>query len=126
MRLPSTCAVLEYHRRDGIDWKKAAWERLGTPERMQELGDLIAQAEKQAGTETERQRVALWRNSIWKWALDGRAEYEARAAKSEANPVRPAESTGPVDRATLDAWTAPFRGWHYYPDPIIPSDLKIP
>ena len=75
-----------YHRRDGIDWKKAAWERLGTPERMQELGDLIAQAEKRAATETERQRVALWRNSIWKWALEGRADYEAHTAKSEARP----------------------------------------
>jgi hypothetical protein len=53
---------------------------------MQELGDLIAQAEKRAATETERQRVALWRNSIWKWALEGRADYEAHTAKSEARP----------------------------------------
>jgi hypothetical protein len=39
---------------------------------------MIAQVEKRAATETERQRVARWRNSIWKWALNGRAEYEAR------------------------------------------------
>lgn len=31
-----------------------------------------------------------------------------------------------IDQATLDAWTVPYRGWHYHADPIIPSDLKIP
>ncbi len=31
-----------------------------------------------------------------------------------------------IDRAMLDIWSAPFRGWHYYSDPIIPSDFKIP
>ena len=53
-----------YYRRDGLDWKKAAWERLGTAERMQELGALIAQAEKLAGTITEKKRVALWRSAL--------------------------------------------------------------
>ncbi|MDR0844624.1 MAG: hypothetical protein LBN71_05325, partial [Tannerella sp.] len=23
-------------------------------------------------------------------------------------------------------WSSPYRGWKYYPDPVIPSDLKIP
>jgi hypothetical protein len=32
----------------------------------------------------------------------------------------------PIDQATLDAWSAPYRGWHYFAEPIIPSDLKIP
>ena len=36
------------------------------------------------------------------------------------------ENSGKIDLATLDAWSAPYRGWHYYADPIIPSDLKIP
>ncbi len=36
------------------------------------------------------------------------------------------EGAAPLDRATLDIWSAPYRGWHYYPEPIIPSDLKIP
>ena len=35
-------------------------------------------------------------------------------------------NAGALDRATLDAWSAPFRGWHYHPDPVLPSDLKIP
>ena len=36
-----------------------------------------------------------------------------------------ADSTIKIDQATLDAWSAPYRGWHYYSEPVIPSDLKI-
>ena len=32
----------------------------------------------------------------------------------------------PIDRTTLDRWSAPYRGWHYWPDPIIPAEPKIP
>jgi predicted GH43/DUF377 family glycosyl hydrolase len=31
-----------------------------------------------------------------------------------------------IDRATLDAWSEPYRGWHYHADPVIPSDYRIP
>jgi beta-xylosidase len=31
-----------------------------------------------------------------------------------------------IDQTTLDAWTAPYRGWHYHPDAIIPSHFRIP
>ena len=31
-----------------------------------------------------------------------------------------------IDLATMDEWAAPYRGWHYYAEPIIPSNLKIP
>ena len=64
-----------YHRRDGINWKAVAWERLGTAERMEEFGALMGQAEKLAGTETEKQRVALWRGAIWEWMRQGREQY---------------------------------------------------
>ena len=66
-----------YSRRDGIDWKKAAWERLGTPERMAELGDFISEAQKLAATETEKKRVGLWRNAIWEWMLQGSEQQGA-------------------------------------------------
>jgi len=32
----------------------------------------------------------------------------------------------PVDRATLDRWSATFRGWHYRPDHVIPAKPRIP
>ncbi len=66
-----------YHRRDGIDWKNVAWERLGTPERMEELGALIIQAEQRAATDLEKQRVALWRKALWDWMCQGRDQHQA-------------------------------------------------
>ncbi len=62
------------HKQD----KNIAWKNLGTPERMKTLGALIKEAEAQAETTIQKQRVALWKNSIWKWMLDGRAEYDRR------------------------------------------------
>ncbi len=106
--------------------KTIAWANLGTPERMSQLAALMAEAESRADTEQARQRVALWRNSLWKWMQEGRADYEARTLKTAAASAPPAENSAPIDAATLDAWSAPYRGWHYHPDPVIPSDLKIP
>lgn len=60
-----------YHKRDGIDWKKVAWERLGTPARMEELGALVAEAERSASTGAEKERVALWRKALWDWMTEG-------------------------------------------------------
>lgn len=31
-----------------------------------------------------------------------------------------------IDRQTLDLWSAPYRGWYYYPDHVIPSQPRIP
>jgi hypothetical protein len=72
-----------YTRKDGIDWKKAAWERLGTPERMEELGVLFAKAEQLAATEAEKQRVILWRNALWEWMRQG--SEQAAATRNEKN-----------------------------------------
>ena len=75
-----------YHRRDGINWKAVAWERLGTAERMEELGALVAQAEKLVGTEAEKQRVALWRSAIWEWMRQGREQYLATQTENKQIP----------------------------------------
>ena len=64
-----------YRRRDGIDWKKVAWEKLGTPERLHELEALMNQAQTLAGTDLERQRVALWHSAIWDWLSQGQEEH---------------------------------------------------
>ncbi|MEI6781602.1 MAG: glycosyl hydrolase family 65 protein [Verrucomicrobiota bacterium] len=37
-----------------------------------------------------------------------------------------AAATDEIDQATLDQWSAPYRGWHYQPDHVIPADPKIP
>ena len=31
-----------------------------------------------------------------------------------------------IDRETLDKWTAPYRGWHYQPEHVIPAQPNIP
>jgi predicted GH43/DUF377 family glycosyl hydrolase len=43
----------------------------------------------------------------------------------------PAAETTPapvpdIDRATLDAWSAPYRQWHYWPDHVIAAEPNIP
>lgn len=35
------------------------------------------------------------------------------------------EAPGPIDRETLDRWSAPYRGWTYWPDHVIPSRPEI-
>jgi hypothetical protein len=34
--------------------------------------------------------------------------------------------TPDLDRETLDQWSAPYRGWHYWPGHVIPAEPKIP
>ena len=43
-------------------------------------------------------------------------------------PLQGAETTAPgqIDRETLDKWSAPYRGWHYQPEHVIPANPKIP
>ena len=31
-----------------------------------------------------------------------------------------------IDQATMDKWSMPYRGWHYWPDHVISSEPKIP
>jgi hypothetical protein len=76
------------HRKNGINWRNVAWTHLGTAERMRQLGGLMAEAQTLAQTAQEKQRVGLWHDAIWKWMVDGRAEYLARLPKpnKEAKP----------------------------------------
>ena len=55
-----------------------AWQVLGTEARMTELGHLIQQAEKLAGTHDEKARVGLWKTAVWLHMLDGRRDYLAK------------------------------------------------
>ena len=46
----------------------------------------------------------------------------ALAAPQAAETARPPS----IDRETLDQWTAPYRGWHYHPEHVIPAQPNIP
>lgn len=67
-----------YLRKDGVDWRKVAWERLGTPERMDRWGQYLAEAERLAQAGVEQQRVALWRRALWDWMRQG---FESQAQR---------------------------------------------
>ncbi|MFM1941997.1 MAG: hypothetical protein RI897_979 [Verrucomicrobiota bacterium] len=43
-----------------------------------------------------------------------------------AASLRVGAAEHPIPRPTLDAWSAPYRGWHYWPDHVIPSEPAIP
>ncbi len=44
---------------------------------------------------------------------------EAQGVSGESVP------NGDIDGVTLDQWSAPYRGWHYWPDHVIPAKPKI-
>jgi hypothetical protein len=60
----------QYHQTAQI-----AWEVLGTPELMEELGDYIRRAYECAETELQRERIASWDNGVWQYMLAGRKKY---------------------------------------------------
>jgi predicted GH43/DUF377 family glycosyl hydrolase len=37
-----------------------------------------------------------------------------------------AEAAEPIDGDAMERWLAPYRGWHYYPDHVIPPHPQIP
>ncbi len=51
------------------------------------------------------------------------ARAAALALSALAAAAQPPE---PIDAALLDAWSAPYRNWHYYPDHVIPAKPKVP
>jgi hypothetical protein len=58
-----------------------AWKYLGTAERMAELAAMMAEAEKAPGSAVEKQRVALFRKSVWDYMVQGRQQYLEYLAK---------------------------------------------
>jgi hypothetical protein len=42
------------------------------------------------------------------------------------NPPAPEQPQGTIDPQTVKDWSSKWRNWTYWPDPIIPADLKIP
>ncbi|MDR0566191.1 MAG: hypothetical protein LBG47_04020 [Prevotellaceae bacterium] len=48
------------------------------------------------------------------------------ACLHSASAQQPAALAQPIDDETMQRWSAPYRGWTYYPQPVIPWDYKIP
>ena len=63
-----------------------AWERLGTEAVMTQLQTHIQQAESLAATPRERERVALWKNGVWDYMVEGRRAYLEKTGKLTKGP----------------------------------------
>jgi hypothetical protein len=61
-----------------------AWECLGTPPRMEKLGQLMKDANAACRTDQERKRVALFDKGIWQLMCKGRDLYAVQRAKANA------------------------------------------
>jgi len=61
-----------------------AWECLGTPPRMEKLGQLINEAHAVCRTDLERKRVALFDKGVWQVLCKGRDLYAVQRAKANA------------------------------------------
>ncbi len=48
------------------------------------------------------------------------------AALSASTDEQGPDPVPEIDRATLDAWSAPYRGWRYWPDHVISAKPNIP
>jgi len=78
-RVRKSSTALGYHT-EKVNW------HIGTPERIGALQKIIDQAQKQAATPLEKQRVKLFVDNIWTQAVEGRKAFEARE-KIRAVPV---------------------------------------
>ncbi len=63
--------------------ERMAWKYLGTSERMERLGKLIAKAERAAKTDIEKKRVQTWKEGVWDYMAQGRKAYIEKTAKSD-------------------------------------------
>ena len=61
--------------------REKSWAKLGTPERMKELGVYIDEAVKLAGTDLEKTRVETWKEGVWEYMKAGHQQFYLRAKK---------------------------------------------
>ena len=75
--------IVDINRTEGIVGRspELSWQRLGTPERMRELGGYIEQAVTLADTDIVKQRVNLWKTGVWDYMKAGFEEFHAEAPR---------------------------------------------
>jgi hypothetical protein len=77
--------IAEINREEGVlgTTPEASWERLGTEARMQELGELMDEAVRLAGTDVEQRRVTTWKTGVWDYMVEGRQQFLERDADKD-------------------------------------------
>lgn len=66
-------------------------------------------------TKVLRQVVLGYSACLWALWLIGCPRVSTAADADNQFPV------ASIDRATLDRWSAPYRGWHYWPEHVVPA-----
>lgn len=77
--------------------EELAWGWVGTPARMAEMQKLMDQAVAAAKTDTEKERVRLFKVGIWDYMVEGRRLYtEHQQKRSQAIPAFKLAKVAPV------------------------------
>lgn len=83
--------ISEINEEEGVlgTSQKLSWERLGTAERMEELGALMARAVELAQSDPEKRRVETWRKGVWNYMVKGRDKFvkAKRAHEKKEFPI---------------------------------------
>ena len=90
-----------------------AWGRLGTQDRMAELGTLMTQAHKMATSDAEKARVQLFDKQVWEYMTVGREMYRVRKAAAMPSVRAPKLTPAEGDPDKVD-WgrAAVLRDWY--------------
>lgn len=86
----------------GHQTKQAAWEYLGTEERMARFAALMSAAKQAAATEAEQQRVALFEREVWDYMVQGREKFLARARAEVGRASVPRVPDAAGDASKID------------------------
>lgn len=65
-----------------------------------------------------------WQRCLWKVSLVFLASASLLACETRSLKPVPLENVE-IGRETVDRWSAPYRNWYYYPDPIISATPDI-
>lgn len=71
--------ISEINREEGVVGTnpERSWLRLGTKDRMKELGGYIENAETLASTDLEKRRVQTWKKGVWQYMKAGHNKFYA-------------------------------------------------
>ncbi|MFA5203109.1 MAG: DUF4838 domain-containing protein [Lentisphaeria bacterium] len=107
------CDPRNYDPADRHQTMPIAWGKLGTPERMAQLGEHMRQAKALAATDLQKKRVELFELSVWSYMVAGRQQYVERSAASIPSITVPRVAAAHGDSAKIDWSKAAVLGsWH--------------
>ena len=102
-----------------------AWDRLGTPERMEQWSKLISSAQALAKTPMEKTRVDYFVQGIWKPMTQGASDHALIAErKKQSSSYSGSKGFGDVWRGAFESglvqscghWNLECPNWHSEPD----------